>query len=85
LFGPLKNHLGGKRFTDDEKVKTEVWKWVSQQSKDFHAADLDALVKQWDKYINDGRGYIEKCFFLVQTSHVLHSIYICDLFTASLT
>jgi hypothetical protein len=28
LFGPLKNHLGGKRFTDDEEVETEVWKWL---------------------------------------------------------
>jgi hypothetical protein len=60
LFGPLKNHLGGKRFADDEKVKIEVRKWLTQQSKDFHAVDFDALVKQWDKYINDGGGFIEK-------------------------
>jgi histone-lysine N-methyltransferase SETMAR len=32
LFGPLKYHLGGKRFTDYEKVKTEVRKWLRQQS-----------------------------------------------------
>jgi histone-lysine N-methyltransferase SETMAR len=24
LFGPQKNHLGGKRFADDEEVETEV-------------------------------------------------------------
>jgi hypothetical protein len=24
LFGPLKNHLGGKRFVDDEEVETEM-------------------------------------------------------------
>jgi hypothetical protein len=27
-FGPLKNHLRGRRFADDEKVKTEVRKWL---------------------------------------------------------
>jgi hypothetical protein len=31
---------------DDEKVKTEMWKWLRQQSKDFYAAGSDALVKR---------------------------------------
>jgi hypothetical protein len=31
-----------------------------EQSKDFYAADFDALVKRWDKCINVGCGYIEK-------------------------
>jgi hypothetical protein len=31
LFGPLKDHLGGKRFTDDEEVEPEAWKWLRQQ------------------------------------------------------
>jgi histone-lysine N-methyltransferase SETMAR len=34
LFGPLKNHLGSKRFNDDKEVKTEVRMWLRQQSKD---------------------------------------------------
>jgi hypothetical protein len=54
LFGPLKNHLGGKHFAVDEEVKTEVQKWLRQQSKDFRAAGFDALLKQWDKCINVG-------------------------------
>jgi histone-lysine N-methyltransferase SETMAR len=33
LFGLLKTHLGGKRFTDDEDVETEVWEWLRQRSK----------------------------------------------------
>jgi hypothetical protein len=45
LFDPPINHLGGKRFSDDEEVETEVRKWLRQQSKDFHAAGFDALVK----------------------------------------
>jgi hypothetical protein len=51
---------GGKRFADDEEVEMEVWKWLRQQSKNFCAAGFDALVKQWDKCINVGGGYVEK-------------------------
>jgi hypothetical protein len=35
-------------------------KWLRQQSKDFPAAGLDALVKQWDKCISVSGGYVEK-------------------------
>jgi histone-lysine N-methyltransferase SETMAR len=31
LFDALKNHLGGKRFVDDEGVETEVREWLRQQ------------------------------------------------------
>jgi hypothetical protein len=60
LFGPLKNHLGGKRFADDEEVETEVHKRLRQLSKDFYAARFDAQVKRWNKSINVGGGYVEK-------------------------
>jgi hypothetical protein len=53
-------HLGDKRFADDEEVETEVWKWLRQQSQDFCAAGFDALVRQWDKCIDVGGGYVEK-------------------------
>jgi hypothetical protein len=46
LFGPLKKHLGGKRFADGEEVETEVRKWLTEQSKDFYAAGFDVLVKR---------------------------------------
>jgi hypothetical protein len=52
--------LGGKHYADDEDVETEVWKWLRQQSKDFYGAGFNALVKQWDKCINVGEGYVEK-------------------------
>jgi hypothetical protein len=32
LFGPLKTHLVVRRFADKEEVKTEVGKWLRQQS-----------------------------------------------------
>jgi hypothetical protein len=59
VFGPLKHHLGGKRFADDEEDETKVQKWLRQQSKDFYAVGFNALVKRWDKCINVG-GYIKK-------------------------
>jgi hypothetical protein len=49
---------GGKSFADGQEVQTEVRKWLRQQSKDFYAAGLDALVEQWDKSINVGGRYI---------------------------
>jgi hypothetical protein len=60
LFGPLKDHLGGRCFTDDEEVETGVQKYLRQQSKDLYAVAFDILVKQWDKCINVGGGYMEK-------------------------
>jgi hypothetical protein len=45
---------------DDEEVETEVRKWLRQQSKDFYIAGFDLLVKQWDRCINVGGGYVEK-------------------------
>jgi histone-lysine N-methyltransferase SETMAR len=46
LFGLLKNHLGGKRFADDEEVETGVRKWLRRRSKDFYDAGFEALVKR---------------------------------------
>jgi head-tail adaptor len=50
---------------DDEGVKTEVRKWLRQQSKDFYAAGFDAMVKRWDICINvSGEDMSRnKCFF----------------------
>jgi hypothetical protein len=60
VFGVKRFHLGGKGFTDDEEVETEVRKWLRQQSKDFYSASFDSLVRRWDKCINVGGGYVEK-------------------------
>jgi hypothetical protein len=32
--------LGGKRFTEDEGIETEILKWLRQQPKDFYAASF---------------------------------------------
>jgi histone-lysine N-methyltransferase SETMAR len=59
-FGPLKIHLGGKYFVDDEEVETKVRKWLRQQSKDFNVAGFDTLVKRWGKHIKVGGGCVKK-------------------------
>jgi hypothetical protein len=58
--GTLNNHLGGKRFSDDEVIETDELKWLRQQPKDFYAADFNSLVKRRDKSISVSGGYIEK-------------------------
>jgi histone-lysine N-methyltransferase SETMAR len=81
LFGPRKEHLGGKRYTDDEEVETELRKWLRQQSKDFCAAGVDALVKRWDNVsmlVEDMSR--NKCFSQVGISHV----YVLYLFVTCL-
>jgi hypothetical protein len=60
LFDPLRSHLGGKHFADDKEVEMEVRKCLKQQSKDFYAVGFGAFIKQWDKCIHVGGGYVEK-------------------------
>jgi hypothetical protein len=38
----------------------QMLKCLRQQSKDFCVVGYDTLVKQWDKCIDVGRGYVEK-------------------------
>ncbi|GBM60776.1 hypothetical protein AVEN_233840-1 [Araneus ventricosus] len=59
-FGPLKQHLGGKHFADDDDVQNEVLLWTRQQPKEFYAAGIGALIKRWDKRINIGEDYVER-------------------------
>ncbi|GFY63888.1 hypothetical protein TNIN_133791 [Trichonephila inaurata madagascariensis] len=42
LFGPQKQHLGGKQFTDDDDFQNEVLLWMRQQPKEFYVA------RNWD-------------------------------------
>jgi hypothetical protein len=58
------------------KVEMEEQKWLRQQSKDFYATSFDALIKRWDKCINVSGGYVEKCFFQVQTSRFTFYIHL---------
>jgi hypothetical protein len=42
------------------RLKRRWGRLLRQQSKEFHAAGFDALVKRWNKCINVGGGYVEK-------------------------
>ncbi|GBN74001.1 hypothetical protein AVEN_174892-1 [Araneus ventricosus] len=45
LFGPLKRHLEGKHFADDDDVQNEVLLWMRHQPKEFYAAGIGARIK----------------------------------------
>ena len=60
LFGPMKKHLGGRRFASDEEVECEVKLWFRKQSPDFYAMGIGSLIPRWDKCINVGGNYVEK-------------------------
>ena len=40
LFGPLKNHLRGTKFSDDEAVKEICHEWLKSQPRDFYAKGI---------------------------------------------
>jgi len=60
LFSPLKQHLSGQRFPDDDAVERAAWVWFRQQPQEFYAAGFQGLVKQWDKCLNFYGDYVEK-------------------------
>lgn len=60
LFGPMKQYLRGKHFTNDGEVQHNVQHWLLQQSKEFYAEGIQKLVERWDKCINVAGDYIEK-------------------------
>jgi len=60
LFGPLKNALGGRRFSCDDDVKAAVHQWLRTQPKIFFADGIKKLVGRWKKCIAKQGDYIEK-------------------------
>ena len=45
IFGKPIDHMGGKRFSNDEEVKTAVLKWHHGQEADFYRHGIERLVK----------------------------------------
>jgi hypothetical protein len=76
IFPVYCGYLGGKRFSNDEEVETEVLKWLRQQPKDFCAARFDELVKRCNKFINVCGGYIEEKFFFPDSNITCFMFYI---------
>jgi hypothetical protein len=71
----LKNHLGGKRFADDENAEMKAQQWLRQQSDDFCAMGFDALVKRQGKCINARGGCQEINAFSRFEYHMFHILY----------
>jgi len=60
LFGPLKEHLDGKKFRNNEEVIQDVQEWLHWQPKDFFLSCIRKLLDQWRKCITNQGDYVEK-------------------------
>jgi hypothetical protein len=60
LFGPLKQHLGGQWFHNNEEVEGAVCEWLQMQEPNFCCSGIFKLMPRRDKCINVLRGYVEK-------------------------
>jgi len=59
LFGPLKEHLGGKRFCTNVEVIQDVQEWLHWQPKDFFLSDIiRKLPDHWCKCITNQGDYV---------------------------
>jgi len=59
LFGPLKEHLGGKSFRSNEEVIQDVLEWLHWQPKDF-LSSIRKLPDHWSECIANQGDYVEK-------------------------
>ncbi|GFN98065.1 histone-lysine N-methyltransferase SETMAR [Plakobranchus ocellatus] len=60
LFGPLKRHLGGKKFEDEDELIGEVRDWFSKLDANFFSQGTYSLLPQWQKCIALHGDYTEK-------------------------
>lgn len=60
LFPNLKKHLKGKRYKDDNEVKSAVEAYLDKQSNSFYFHGLELLKKRWSKCIEVQGDYVEK-------------------------
>jgi len=63
FFGPLKEHLGGKRFRNNEEVIQSLQEWVHWQPKGFFLSGIRKLTDRWRKCIANQGDYVEKWQF----------------------
>jgi hypothetical protein len=53
-------HLGGRRFHNNEEVEMAVGEWFRMQEPDFYRDGIFKLVPRWDKCTNVLGDYVEK-------------------------
>ena len=51
LFGPMKEHLRGQKFADDDEVMEAVRSWLKATPKSFFLEGIRKLVDRWTKCV----------------------------------
>jgi transposase len=59
LLGPLKEHLGRKKFCNIEEVVQDVQEWLHWQPKVFFLSGIRKLLGRWRKSITNQGDYVE--------------------------
>jgi len=59
-FSKMKEHLVGKRFTDDEDLQYAVMDWLSSQAAVWYEEGMSKLVSRYGKCVNVQGDYVEK-------------------------
>ena len=60
LFGPMKRHLSGQRFTDDDDLVEAVKDWLKSLDEKFFREGIFSLIQRWNKCVQRDGDYIEK-------------------------
>ena len=60
LFGPMKEHLRGQKFADDDEVMVAVQSWLKATPKSFFLESIRKLVDRWTKCVAKQGDYVEK-------------------------
>jgi len=60
LFGPMKEHLRGQKFADDNEVMEAVQSWLKATPKSFFLEGIHKFVDRWTKCVAKQGDYVEK-------------------------
>jgi hypothetical protein len=60
LFGPMKEHLRGQKFADDNEVMEVVQSWLKATSRSFFLEGIRKLVHRWTKRVTKQGDCVEK-------------------------
>jgi len=60
LFGPMKEHLRGQKFADDDEVMEAVQSWLKATPNSFFLEGICKLVNRWTKCVAKKGDYVEK-------------------------
>jgi len=60
LFVPMKEHVRGQKFADDNEVMETVKSWLKATPKSFFLEGIRKLVDRWTKCVVKHGQYVEK-------------------------